>query len=800
MRLGGLISFVFCILAMWAKAQCTIIASVNSGCIPLPVKYTFSTTNSSPIATYHWDFGDADSSSQANPTHIYKANGKFYGKVTVTFANGTKCTVTLLKPVTIFSSPNADLNLTNNQQIILCTSTTPICFKDNSTPGTDKAPIVSWLWSFGDGSSATKQNPCYTYSTSGTYTVTLEVVDSNGCKNFIQKQIKVVFLTGSAATLNPTFTFAVSTNCQNVSRTVTFTNTTDTNGISIAKFIWNFGDGTGDTCTLQNPACLSQWLHQAHTYAANGTYFPSLYIENRQGCSASVNYAVVINASTFKMTILVSPTKTCFANNAEISFSTLSSNAMWDFGDPYLRTPGIFTAMKHKYSRPGIYTIDFKTNYNGCIYDSLMCKKVALLGPVALIMPTKGMYQNWNIAPPYGDYLIPPSTYKTYFDTECPGSAIYYTYTPVVKANYDTIFSPCQLDAINKLLSTDSLYACNHTKYPDTISVYKKHAAGFKDSVLQIATRHVWISGNPRPTGTLYSAPQYTGNPFYMDDTSLLSVRCKAPFKVKFTNYSIKYRGYDAIDNFPLAYPDTCLHPTYPYASDSLVYFWNFREGNNATSTRANPNIRDQYSNEKIPTHLFENDGCYMVIMQVTDPLTSCTDYDSLPVVLQQPDAGWAPEYGNIKNMTQLKQDSLPANGPRRGLILQGNPCLLNILRININETLPSCFKQSYAIVLDSARQVSLCGTTARKQFSWESKLAIQSNNYEVTYSDTGWKTLGFVVSNNANCSDTVWYIIIFIFIPSLLLFQFRQAIFVPVTPLKFLPGLKTSRGSIISR
>ncbi len=37
--------------------------------------------------------------------------------------------------------------------------------------------IISWNWNFGDGSSSTLQNPSHTYTTDGTYTVSLTVSD-----------------------------------------------------------------------------------------------------------------------------------------------------------------------------------------------------------------------------------------------------------------------------------------------------------------------------------------------------------------------------------------------------------------------------------------------------------------------------------------------------------------------------------------------------------------------------------------------------------------------------------------------
>ena len=48
-------------------------------------------------------------------------------------------------------------------------------FSDQSSIG--DFPIISWLWSFGDGDSSTLQNPPHTYVTPGTYTVSLTVIN-----------------------------------------------------------------------------------------------------------------------------------------------------------------------------------------------------------------------------------------------------------------------------------------------------------------------------------------------------------------------------------------------------------------------------------------------------------------------------------------------------------------------------------------------------------------------------------------------------------------------------------------------
>lgn len=45
---------------------------------------------------------------------------------------------------------------------------------------TESAITLSWLWSFGDGDTSTKQNPVHTYNSLGTYTVSLTATNSFG--------------------------------------------------------------------------------------------------------------------------------------------------------------------------------------------------------------------------------------------------------------------------------------------------------------------------------------------------------------------------------------------------------------------------------------------------------------------------------------------------------------------------------------------------------------------------------------------------------------------------------------------
>ena len=195
-----------------------------------------------------------------------------------------------------------------------------------------------WLWTFGDGSNSTAQNPVHQYTVDGTYTVNLTVTNPAGSDS----EEKTGYITST--TIAPVAGFTSDVQSGTAPLTVTFT---DQSTNTPTSWAWTFGDGA--TSTDQNPV---------HQYTAGGNYTVNLTATNAAGSGFEEKTDYIIVAPVIAPVADFTVSATDGVVPLFVRFTDLSTNEptswAWDFGDGGTSTDQNAT---HTYMAEGTYTV-----------------------------------------------------------------------------------------------------------------------------------------------------------------------------------------------------------------------------------------------------------------------------------------------------------------------------------------------------------------------------------------------------------------------------------------------------------
>ena len=260
-----------------------------------------------PIISWAWDFGDGNTSTLQNPSHLFNTAGLYNVTLTVQTAH---CSSTIVKPITVEPKPLVGFTQSPDSG---CT-TLNVSFT-NTTTGAN-----NYVWEFGDGFISGLQDPTHSFINLGandtTYQVQLIATSGVGCKDTAYSNVTVY--PGSLAEFSNT----PVPNCAPAS--VQFTN----NSINGISYEWDFDDGS-PVSNLVNPS---------HVFVNTSLFIQNFNVQlvvfSANGCSDTVMHTLSVNPQLV-LNIVSNPDSGCspLAVNFPQSANDGAVAWYWEFGD-----------------------------------------------------------------------------------------------------------------------------------------------------------------------------------------------------------------------------------------------------------------------------------------------------------------------------------------------------------------------------------------------------------------------------------------------------------------------------------
>ena len=290
------------------------------------------------LVEYQWEFSDnSEIVSESKTTRTFKNPGLYLATLTV-FDDSGASNGTHQDTVNIHVNHSPQAEAGSNQ--FLCDGI--VHFDGTASVDPDRDPLT-YLWDFGDGTTATGSNPSHVYSEGGIFPVTLTVDDKSGMPNSSHRDTLTVQINHAPkadAGGNRVL-------CSGEPNIFTGANSYDLEG-GVLKYRWNFGDGT--TSDLMNPI---------QTYQKGGDYQTSLTVTDDSGLECNIDTDRIVVQVADSPIAHAGPDQTVCAGIA-VKFDGSKSwdsdgivdNFEWDFGDGNF---GSGSQQEHIYSKAGDY-------------------------------------------------------------------------------------------------------------------------------------------------------------------------------------------------------------------------------------------------------------------------------------------------------------------------------------------------------------------------------------------------------------------------------------------------------------
>jgi len=359
----------------------SIEVNVNS-----PVTFTFSVDDNTTSLTLKYFATDSENNvfGQTSASHTYSTPGPYVATLTATNATSG---MTDIKTLDIQVNEIV-IPLTASFIMYPTSGTAPLSVQfSNTSTGSPN----SWAWDFGDGDSSLNQNPTHTFSSAGTYTVSLTV-----SKEGMESSTTSHNITVSPA---PTLTNITSLSVTELTAPV-YSATPDTTfvvsgGGTPVSVSWNagastFGENTQYTATITIQNASGYVFTAAKpTVSLNGDSVSSTYVTvNPSTQLLTISHTFPATAAKILPTITLSANVTSGTVSLPVKFTYNITNATstswtsWTYGDGSTASlSSLSGTLTHTYTSVGNYTANLTaTNANGTVYKTVVItvKKVGL--------------------------------------------------------------------------------------------------------------------------------------------------------------------------------------------------------------------------------------------------------------------------------------------------------------------------------------------------------------------------------------------------------------------------------------
>ncbi|MEZ5043826.1 MAG: PKD domain-containing protein [Saprospiraceae bacterium] len=308
-----------------------------NGCTPLSMDFQ---QNSHNGQYYQWDFGDGNTSVEANPAHTYLVAGNYTVKLRVSNPSGCYSDTSYTE---IFAYPVPKAVFSYEKEST-CGLPVNVHFNNESVGG------EGYHWNFSGDLSSNFVHPTQTFYQAGDFPVHLWVSNTYGCEDTTSQMLRFYE--------SPLADFELDTIIGCEPMQVQFTNLGVGN-----HFSWDFGDGTQSTAR-----------EPKHTYTEAGLYDLRLIAAFDDICADSLVLPAYVEVMpTATASFLWSAEQINGKATGFIQFQNTSEDAdrfFWDFGDGATSEelhPG------HRYYENGLKQVYLQAiASNGCPDDTLL--------------------------------------------------------------------------------------------------------------------------------------------------------------------------------------------------------------------------------------------------------------------------------------------------------------------------------------------------------------------------------------------------------------------------------------------